>query len=469
MRKFKKIFLFFLIMPFLFGFFISPALADVKLNAGVPPEKNPICWTEEACQADLEFMKLEWSKDKFEKGGPVGICGSKLGVCIAAGPTKTEITIAGKTIFKNLGDYIKTIYIWVVGIGGLLASIMLIRGGFLYLTSAGSSQRVTDAKARIGGAILGLLLLLGSYTLLYTINPDLVQLRLPRAYLIRRILPDVKYCKELNQTKVAFAGGYTNSIEIPEVAFKLFSNPLIDDSSKIKGFIDAGLVPACSLKYFWVGSNDNTCWGHVCAPLDDGTPQVCMEETVNKKYTCIPGNLIGTITSSQKVFPYIDNNIKLIGICNDGKSFELREQDATNGSDGKSQSYNFSFPANFLKSEKNKCSNNGLLRGFYLGAEVNDEFGCDDWFAIGQNNGSCNVNLGKLLYPNAGKWNWGCGVIAKGQNSLVVPVENLISYKQLESGYLCDINIEGSEFPLLTNGSLSAGGCWIPDPTACGK
>ena len=52
---------------------------------------------------------------------------------------------------------------------------MKVVGGFQYVTSAGDSGRIAKAKKRIVDALTGLLLALGSYTILYTINPDLVR------------------------------------------------------------------------------------------------------------------------------------------------------------------------------------------------------------------------------------------------------------------------------------------------------
>ena len=54
---------------------------------------------------------------------------------------------------------------------------MIVIGGVQYTTSYGSSGK-GEAKARILNAVLGLLLVLGAWVILYTINPDLVKLEL---------------------------------------------------------------------------------------------------------------------------------------------------------------------------------------------------------------------------------------------------------------------------------------------------
>jgi len=53
---------------------------------------------------------------------------------------------------------------------------MIMVGGFLWLMSGGSSNRVSKAKEFITNALMGLLLALFSYMLLYTVNPRLTAL-----------------------------------------------------------------------------------------------------------------------------------------------------------------------------------------------------------------------------------------------------------------------------------------------------
>lgn len=73
-----------------------------------------------------------------------------------------------------LAQYIGGVYTFLLSIAGLLAAVMMIVGGFQYVTSAGDSGKIGAAKKRITNALTGLLLAFGSYTILYTINPDLV-------------------------------------------------------------------------------------------------------------------------------------------------------------------------------------------------------------------------------------------------------------------------------------------------------
>lgn len=92
-----------------------------------------------------------------------------------------------------LAEYIGGIYKFGVGIAGALAAVMMMIGGFQYLTAGGDAARVSAAKKRISDALAGLLLSLGVYLILFTLNPDLVDLRSLEIQVIKRTefsLPD---------------------------------------------------------------------------------------------------------------------------------------------------------------------------------------------------------------------------------------------------------------------------------------
>lgn len=76
-----------------------------------------------------------------------------------------------------LVEYIIYIFSLAIRIAGLIAFVSLIYGGFRYLTSAGSPGAMNDANSRIKASFLGLIVLLASYLILTTINPQLVKLK----------------------------------------------------------------------------------------------------------------------------------------------------------------------------------------------------------------------------------------------------------------------------------------------------
>ncbi|MDO8444013.1 MAG: hypothetical protein Q7S80_00725 [bacterium] len=56
--------------------------------------------------------------------------------------------------------YVIAIYYYAVRLGAVLVVLMLIYGGYTYIISQGDSTKLTNAKDRIFGAVIGYLLLL---------------------------------------------------------------------------------------------------------------------------------------------------------------------------------------------------------------------------------------------------------------------------------------------------------------------
>jgi len=82
----------------------------------------------------------------------------------------------GESLYSsNILEYLKNIYSFGIAIVGGLAVIKIVYGGVKYMLT----DIVTDksaAKKEINAAVIGLLVALGSATLLYTINPKLLTL-----------------------------------------------------------------------------------------------------------------------------------------------------------------------------------------------------------------------------------------------------------------------------------------------------
>jgi len=78
---------------------------------------------------------------------------------------------------STIGLYIMEIYKYLIGIVGILATVVMMIGGVIWISAGGNASRVGEAKAWIGGALMGLVLALSSYTILNTIDPDLVSIQ----------------------------------------------------------------------------------------------------------------------------------------------------------------------------------------------------------------------------------------------------------------------------------------------------
>jgi|GEM_PF-3513787 len=79
-------------------------------------------------------------------------------------------------------EYIVKFYKFGIAIVGIVAVGMIVAGG-IYISMSGAVDKKSEGKEMITSAILGITLLFGSYIILRTINPDLVNLKDPGAFM----------------------------------------------------------------------------------------------------------------------------------------------------------------------------------------------------------------------------------------------------------------------------------------------
>ncbi len=78
---------------------------------------------------------------------------------------------------SGIAKLVKYFYEWGIGLGVIIFFGILVYAGFLYITSAGNPSKMKSAKSKIISGFSGVLLLLGSYLLLNTINPELTNIK----------------------------------------------------------------------------------------------------------------------------------------------------------------------------------------------------------------------------------------------------------------------------------------------------
>lgn len=90
---------------------------------------------------------------------------------------------ASYELFPNessaLGDYrqyIRAFYKFSIAAGILIATVLIMIGGMIWVTSAGNPGRIDKAKSYIIDSIIGVILLISAYTILQVLNPNLVAL-----------------------------------------------------------------------------------------------------------------------------------------------------------------------------------------------------------------------------------------------------------------------------------------------------
>lgn len=81
----------------------------------------------------------------------------------------------GGTLYGSLCDYLNSAFKLAIAAAIILAVLMIIVDGFKYMTSEAIGNK-KDALGGIRSALFGLLLLLGSYLILYIVNPQILNL-----------------------------------------------------------------------------------------------------------------------------------------------------------------------------------------------------------------------------------------------------------------------------------------------------
>ena len=139
----------------------------------------------------LIIPKQSLAADPVQFKPQVGIPGSefKAGSGSTVGSEGKNVK-TGETVMRSdlLARYIAAFYNWGFSIVGVIAVLMLMAAGIIWLTSGGDSGRIGDAKKMIEGALLGSLLLVGSWFLLNTINPNLTTMPAIETVIINKVV-----------------------------------------------------------------------------------------------------------------------------------------------------------------------------------------------------------------------------------------------------------------------------------------
>ncbi len=130
-----------------------------------------------------------------------------------------------------LGEYIAAVYKFSVILITVLSTALLILGGLQWTLKGGGTGN-EEVKKRITGSIIGLLLSLGSYTVLYLVNPNLLEFKALR---VQFIAPEP----------------YADYEELPETAdfgYAQGSGPVSAEAQKTIGGLIGGpnTLTACS-------------------------------------------------------------------------------------------------------------------------------------------------------------------------------------------------------------------------------
>lgn len=136
---------------------------DAQANTQTPCAANHVRF-ENKCIPNSTYILLAPLPCDVATSGPGCVNGKLVTYDPTGGPDGKQ---------NILGTYVNTMLRIFIGICAVLAMIMIILGGLEYMTSEVISSKEAG-KEKITGAVLGLMLALGSWALLNTINPKLL-------------------------------------------------------------------------------------------------------------------------------------------------------------------------------------------------------------------------------------------------------------------------------------------------------
>lgn len=108
-----------------------------------------------------------------------------------------------------LGQYLSAIYRYTVALAGVVCVFLLIFSGIQWTLYGASPDSVDAAKERIKNAITGLILITTSYTILYTIDPNLVEFKNLKVQTVEKY--PILAIESINETLVSFSGMIGNN------------------------------------------------------------------------------------------------------------------------------------------------------------------------------------------------------------------------------------------------------------------
>ncbi len=259
----------------LFGSFFSVYAQNTST------EKCPVGSCEDSCK-NLYVPSLTngiykaWCVTKEEQGG----AGGRWEGCLCKAPIKDKIQLnvpipglgkgggTGEYLVGGLASYIQHIFIFFIGASIIVSLCVIIIAGARWIASGGNSSTISKSKERIKGAVIGVLIGIFSYSILYFINPDLVQLELREIYTFPALTNNEGSC-----AKFTFAP--YNSPNIEKIAR--------ENSTKHKGWLcgskeltvqqfnDSGVMGVNNGRIFVGGDLDTkACDGFVCSDPNEG-------------------------------------------------------------------------------------------------------------------------------------------------------------------------------------------------------
>lgn len=145
------------------------------------PSQNVMCFTSSQCSK---------MGGVFGSSQP-GECLPQSGYCYPDPKkrieTNLQVSIGDLDVTGDLGEYISTVYTWMLGAGTTIAIIFVMVSGLRWTLGGMNAEQIGSAKKKITSAVVGLVLLLSTYLIIATVNPSLLRLQVPAFPMIRQV------------------------------------------------------------------------------------------------------------------------------------------------------------------------------------------------------------------------------------------------------------------------------------------
>lgn len=281
---------------------VLPGVAHAAVNASSQiPELNPFCWKKRDCIEIRKYYELGSPSQKTLEEGFItgntaapcvgGVGEEEWGRCLPAGVSNTEISFGGQSKFANIGEFILLMYKYLVTVASIVAVIMIIIAGMQWITSGGNSEAISGAKHRIAGSVIGLFIAYMSYFILNTVNPALVNFRLPQVWLVRpqQLIP--KFCREIkgagtDKLKFVYYANYDD--QRSEVDVKKASKDQLTYGTQKDG--NNNPLFMCGRRFLADGAGTQACFGNLCPLSPEGDAQICTQDQEGQDMTCKRGD-----------------------------------------------------------------------------------------------------------------------------------------------------------------------------------
>lgn len=89
-------------------------------------------------------------------------------------PYSLEQPFGGRASVTTVGEYIQLVYSYAAGIIGIIAVVLIMAGGLMWIAAAGNEQTISTAKEIIVSALTAVIIIVLSFAILRIINPTLV-------------------------------------------------------------------------------------------------------------------------------------------------------------------------------------------------------------------------------------------------------------------------------------------------------